>query len=259
MTAAASARPGPRDPSSLPTRVHEPAAETKDLAQTLSELARKLEAEDDTQVMLADLVAAAVEQIPGADEGSISIVLARKEVSSQSPSSDLPRRVDALQTETGEGPCLDAVYQERTVQVPDMATETRWPKFARRAAAAGAGSMLSFQLWVEGDNLGALNLYGHEREAFTEESEHVGLLFVSHAAVAMAGAQKLDQMRQGLDTRDLIGQAVGILIERHKLDGQRAFALLVRASQQRHVKLRDLAADLVHTGETASIAPTPSG
>jgi hypothetical protein len=229
--------------------------ELGDLAQTLSELARKLEAEDDTETMLGDLVAAAVAQIPGADEGSISVVLARKDVSSQSPSGDLPRRVDALQTETGEGPCLDAVYQEKTVGVPDMASETRWPKFASRATEAGAGSMLSFQLWVEGDNLGALNLYGRRPHAFTEESEQVGLLFVSHAAVAMASAQKLDHLLEGLGTRDVIGQAKGILMERFSIDAQKAFSLLVRASQQRHAKVRDLADELASTGKIASVTP----
>ncbi|MGI3780285.1 MAG: GAF and ANTAR domain-containing protein [Janthinobacterium lividum] len=251
-----SLQPDPEEADQAPVYSSAPPADLNELAQTLGELARTLEAEDDTQAMLNDLVAAAVAQIPGVDEGSISIVIARKDVSSQSPSSDLPRRVDALQTETGEGPCLDAVYKEKTVRVPDMASETRWPKFARRAAEAGAGSMLSFQLWVEGDNLGALNLYGRERDSFTEESEQIGLLFVSHASVAMAGAQKLDQLTESLATRDVIGQAVGILMERYKIGSQKAFSLLVRASQRRHVKLRDLAADLVHTGETPTDAPT---
>jgi putative methionine-R-sulfoxide reductase with GAF domain len=219
------------------------------LAQTLSELARTLEAEDDTEQMLADLVAAAVAQIPGVDEGSISVVQARREVVSQSPSGDLPQRVDALQAETGEGPCLDATYEQRVVQVPDMRSETRWPHFARRAAEAGAASMLSFQLWVDGDNLGALNLYGREPNAFGEESVQIGLLFVSHAAVAMAGAQKQDQLLSGLDARDLIGQAKGILMERYKVDAQKAFALLVRASQHTNRKLRDVAAELATTGQ----------
>jgi hypothetical protein len=218
-----------------------------------------LEAEDDTDLMLDDLVAAAVAQIPGVDEGSISVVVARRDVSSQSPTGDLPRRVDALQTETGEGPCLDAVFKERVVRVPDLASETRWPRFARRAAAAGAGSMLSFQLWVEGDNLGALNLYGRQPHAFDEESVQVGLLFVAHAAVAMAGAQKHDQLTAGLATRDLIGQAKGILMERYQIDAQRAFALLVRASQHRNRKLRDLAAELTTTGQIASVTPPTPG
>lgn len=220
-----------------------------ELAQTLSELARSLEAEDDTEQMLVELVAAAVAQIPGVDEGSISVVRSRRDVISHSPSGDLPARVDALQAETGEGPCLDAVFEERVVHVPDMRSETRWPHFAARAAEAGAASMLSFQLWVEGDSLGALNLYGRETHAFTEESEQIGLLFVSHAAVAMAGAQKQDQVLARLDARDLIGQAKGILMERYKINALKAFALLVRASQQTNRKLRDVAAELALTGQ----------
>jgi len=248
MARATSSQPDPKADSHATGGRPAAGSDVDRLARQLSELARTLEAEDDTEAMLHDLVAAAVLQIPGVDEGSISVVLARRDVSSQSPSSDLPRLVDAIQTETGQGPCLDAVYQERVVRVPDMASETRWPKFARRAADAGAGSMLSFQLWVKGDNLGALNLYGRRPNAFTEESEQVGLLFVSHAAVAMAGAQKHDQLNAGLATRDLIGQAKGILMERYKIDAQRAFALLVRVSQARNRKVHDLAAELTGTG-----------
>ena len=77
--------------------------------------------------------------IPGAEEGSISVVTDRTNVGSQAPSSDLPRRVDALQAETGQGPCLDAAFTHRTVRVSDMSTEQRWPEFARRASEAAAG------------------------------------------------------------------------------------------------------------------------
>jgi hypothetical protein len=242
---------GAAGPEAGPASAHGPAggAAGNELAQTLSALARTLEAEDDTEQMLGDLVTAAVAQIPGVDEGSISVVRARRDVISQSPSSDLPERVDALQAETGEGPCLDAVFEERVVHVPDMGSERRWPHFAARAAEAGAASMLSLRLWVEGDDLGALNLYGREAHAFTEESEQIGLLFVSHAAVAMAGAQKQDNLLAGLDARDLIGQAKGILMERYKIDALKAFALLVRASQHSNRKLRDIATELALTGE----------
>jgi hypothetical protein len=132
--------------------------------------------------------------------------------------------VDKLQEEVGQGPCLDAAYQEETVRVADMASETRWPLFAARALAAGAGSMLAFQLYVEHDNLGALNLYSYEAHSFDDESEHVGLLFASH------------------------GQAQGILMERHKISGDQAFAVLARASQNSNIKLRDVAEHLVLSG-----------
>ena len=223
-----------------------------ELALQLGDLARSLEEEDDPEATLVKVVAAAVALIPGAQEGSISVVRGRRDVESQAPSSELPRQVDALQAETGEGPCMDAVFEQQTVRVPDMATEARWPRFAARAHALGAGSMLSFQLYVEGDNLGALNLYSRERNAFDDESEHVGLLFATHAAVAFAGVQKESQLRQAIATRDLIGIAKGILVERHKVTPDQAFTLLTRASQNTNRKLREVADDLVHSGQLAA-------
>ncbi|MGH3539630.1 MAG: ANTAR domain-containing protein [Pseudonocardiaceae bacterium] len=144
---------------------------------------------------------------------------------------------------------MDAIYVEQTVRVSDTASEDRWPEFAKRAAQLGVGSMLSFQLYVVGDNLGALNLYNREPDAFDDESEHVGLLFASHAAVAMAGAQRNEQLIRAIGTRDLIGQAKGILMERHKLTAEQAFMLLVRASQATHTKLRDIAEQLTTVGQ----------
>jgi transcriptional regulator with GAF, ATPase, and Fis domain len=222
-----------------------------ELATQLSELARLLQHEENSQATLERLVLAAVTLIPGAEEGSISVVTGRSHVESQAPSSDLPRRVDALQVETGQGPCLDAAFEQHTVRVSDMSTEQRWPAFAARASDAGVGSMLAFQLYVEGDNLGALNLYAKQTDAFDDESEHVGLLFAAHAAVAYAAVHHQDNLRNAMETRDLIGQAKGILMERYKLTGEQAFELLVQASQATHSKLRDVADELVHSGSLA--------
>jgi GAF domain-containing protein len=97
-----------------------------------------------------------------------------------------------------------------------MCAEQWWPQFTTRAAEHGIGSMLSFQLYVSGDNLGALNLYNSSPEAFSDESEHVGLLLASHAAVAVAGAQHEEHLLHAIAARDLIGQAKGILMERYK-------------------------------------------
>jgi transcriptional regulator with GAF, ATPase, and Fis domain len=222
-------------------------AEVADLAGQLGALARSLEALDDTATMLDEVVATAVRLIPGVQQASLSVVTSRRHVSPQHASGELPRTVDALQTETGEGPCLDAVDEHRTVRVPDMGHEQRWPAFARRAYEAGAGSMLSFQLYVEGDNLGALNLYSREPHAFDDESEQVGLLFASHAAVAFAGAQKVDHLHRALDSRDQIGQAKGILMERYHVDADQAFRMLVRLSSAHERKLHDVADELTRT------------
>lgn len=217
-------------------------------AVLFSAFARTVQQQDDPGSTLVEIVRAAVELVPGCDEGSISVVLGRRRVTSQAPPGDLPRVVDALQEKLGQGPCLDAAYEQETVRVSDMAIEQRWPLFTRGALEAGAAGMLSFQLYVEGDNLGALNLFTRRRNAFDDESEHVGLLFAAHAAVAYSAAQQQASAARVVATRQLIGRAEGILMERHKLTADQAFALLVRASQQGNVKLRDVASRLVHSG-----------
>jgi hypothetical protein len=170
--------------------------------------------------------------------------------------------VDAVQTETGQGPCIDAAYEHETVRVPDMASEERWPQFAARAFALGAASMLSIQLWVQGGDLGALNLFSRTAGSFTDESEHVGPLFASHAAIAFAGADKVHHLNIAIARRDLIGQAKGILMERFKITAVQAFSILVRVSQDSNRRLFDVAEELTHTGHlnqrTALPVQTPA-
>lgn len=241
-------RPEPSD------RVRPRRPDVHELAEQLGRLARQLEAEDSTGTMLDEIVAAAVQLVPGAEEASISLVVARRQITSPHRTGELPRIVDAIQTETGEGPCLDAAYEHQTVRVPDLRHEQRWPRFARRAYESGAGSMLSFQLYVQGDTMGALNLYNRAPDGFDEESEQIGLLFASHAAVAFADAQKLDRLDRAIASRDLIGQAKGMLMERYRIDGDGAFRVLARASQSSNRPLREVAQELVSTGRLAVLA-----
>ena len=220
-----------------------------DLAASFSHFARLVQQQHESpEATLAEIVRSAVGLIPGCDDGSISVVVGRRTVKSHAASSELPRILDALQESLGQGPCLDAVYEQETVRVTDMASETRWPEFSEAALAAGAAGMLSCRLYVEGDNLGALNLLSRTPGAFDDESEHVGLLFAAHAAVAFAAAQQQAGMNRVVATRQLIGQAQGILMERHKLTSDMAFALLVRVSQHRNAKLREVAEGLVLSG-----------
>lgn len=221
------------------------------LATTLSRFAREVQQEDDPDRTLAVIVQHAVALIPGCDEASISVVIGRKQVDSEAASGELPRAVDALQERTGQGPCLDAAYEHKTVRVPDMASETRWPDFTPRALAAGAAGMMSLQLFVEGDDLGALNLFSRRAWSFDDESEHIGLLFAAHAALAYSAVQQQARSASSIAIRQLIGQAQGVLMERHKITDDQAFALLVKASQHTNTKLRDVAEQLVHSGQVA--------
>ena len=219
------------------------------MADQLGELARELQQETDFAQVLARIVAAAVALIPGTGAGSISVVEGRRSMRSYAPSSGLAATVDRLQERFGEGPCLDAIRQQRTVRVPDVGREDRWPNFAPAAAAEGAASMLCFQLYVDGGSLGALNLYGHDAHAFTAESEEVGRVVAAHAAVAFADAKRISNLEEALATRDVIGRAKGILMERHRITDQQAFLLLSTASSRTNTKLRDVAEHLVTTGK----------
>lgn len=256
MTDTRSSTGGKGQPSTANTGT----ADLNQLAEDFGGLARNLEEHDDPDLMLAEIIAAAVAMVPGVDEGSVSVVTGRRNIGSQAPTGDLPVEVDALQEETQQGPCLDAAYEQLTVRVDDMASETRWPEFARRASQAGAASMLSLQLYVEGDNLGALNLYSRTPRAFDDESEQVGLLFASHAAVAYAGVRKEAQLAKAVVSRDVIGQAKGILMERYNISGERAFLVLTRISQDTNRKLYDIANELVRQRTIPGIPPrqTPS-
>lgn len=224
------------------------------LAQQLTDLARTLHQRAHPDDVLRTVVHAAIQLIPGVEEGSISVVLGRKDASSRAPSGELPSLVDDIQTELGEGPCLEAAYLERTVRVPDMNTEQRWPRFARRAAELGVGSMLAFQLYVDDDNLGALNLYSRKVNAFSDESEHIGQLVAGHAAVAFAEAEETSNLQLAVSSRDRIGQAKGILMERYKITEQEAFLILARASQNTNIKLIRICDHLTETGEIPGVS-----
>ena len=224
-----------------------PAAQA--LGEVMSRAARTLQEEHgDVEATLQTITTLAIGAVPHAERCSISYVIARKQVEPRASSSELPGQIDALQGEIGQGPCLDAVWEHEVVRVDDVRADERWPMFAARASALGVGSMMCFQLFVDGDRLGAFNLHSRTPGAFDDESETIARMLAAHASVALAGAQYETNLRKGLDSRDLIGQAKGILMERHELTADQAFGVLARASQHLNRRLVDVAHELSETG-----------
>jgi GAF domain-containing protein len=117
----------------------------------------------------------------------------------------------------------------------------------RVAQATGARSSFSVRLFTVQDTLGALNMYSSTAAAFSAEDQQEGLAIAAHIAVAVAAAQNLEQLETALDSRTIIAQACGLVMERFDIDSIRAFALLTRLSSTQNVKLRDIAAELVLT------------
>jgi transcriptional regulator with GAF, ATPase, and Fis domain len=212
-----------------------------ELAETFADVARALLDEEDVDGTLNKITALAVDTIDGCDHAGVSLVQGRH-ITTRAATDDIPGHVDATQYQTDQGPCLDAIRAHETFRIDDLAAEDRWPRFSRRAAEeTGVASMLSFRLFVDGDTMGALNLYSKQRAAFDDEALAMGSVFATHAAVALSGAQHDEQMRLALQSRDVIGQAKGILMARQHVSADEAFAILRRASQRMNVKLRELA------------------
>jgi hypothetical protein len=198
---------------------------------------------DDT---LRVITAGAAEAVPGVDFASISITGKDRGIQTLAPTDDLALRADELQYEIGEGPCLDAVLDEPIVQVDDIATDLRWPQYGPRAAKElGIGSQLAFQFRAEPHARGGINLYSHQSHDLTVESRQIGAMFANLAAVALGWNREHTNLNEALKTRNDIGQAVGLLMERYRLDPDRAFSFLVRTSQAGNIKLREVAAGII--------------
>jgi transcriptional regulator with GAF, ATPase, and Fis domain len=218
------------------------------LAEMLSASARLLQAEPDFETTLEAVVAVTLSNVPGAEHAGITTLDKSQRPLTPAASHELVEAVDAVQYQLREGPCLSALQGHATMLSDDLADDERWPRFGPRAVELGVQSMVSFQLFVHAGTVGALNLYARDRRAFNEDSVAIGQLLAAHAAIAMVAARNAHEMKQALSTRDVIGQAKGILMERHKIGAYEAFGLLVRASQDTNRKLRDIAVMVTDTG-----------
>lgn len=221
-----------------------------EVAEVMSEVAAALQSPMDLDETLELITRSAADTIPGIIEASISITTKDREIKTLAPTGPVVTRADHLQYELGEGPCLDAALDDPIVAVNDLATDERWPDFGPKAAALGFGSQVAFQFRAEPHVRGALNLYALEPNSIDQDSVQLGSMFAGQIAVAMGWARQDQTMTEALATRNVIGQAVGIVMERYKVDSDRAFAFLVRLSQTRNTKLRTVATALVDQSNT---------
>lgn len=228
------------------------AVATVPFAEAVADVVIKMHRSGDPGSVLDEVVAGAVGVVTGCEHAALVIYDKSDQLVAQAVSSDATAPMIALQNELAQGPCRDTAARNLITRAPDVPTDLRWPAFAARAAGLGIGSMLCVPLSVGDHTYGSLSMASGTRGAFTDESEALAAVFATHAAISMADARQLASLKEAVQTRDLIGQAKGILMERFKMTETVAFAALVRESQHSNVKLRIVCQDLCDTGELPS-------
>lgn len=215
-----------------------------DLARGLSEAL----APGDLESTLSSITAAAVDLLPDVDYASMTIRRADDRLETVAPTDGLIKVLDAAQYELREGPCYQAAVEAVHVTSPDLASDQRFPRYAAVAVAAGIHAQAGLQLFDNRGSQGALNLYSKKVGALGDLGV-LGPLFAHQSAMAVDYAREIENLREAVESRGLIGRAVGILMERYRLDDARAFGFLVRLSQHENVKVRVLAEDLIRQVE----------
>jgi GAF domain-containing protein len=200
-------------------------------------------------------------QLAAAGQGSCAITVRLDDKSRTVASSDaLAARADEIQYAQGEGPCLEAMRTGVVVAAPDLATDDRWGNYRSYALAQGVRSVLSTPMGVDGQRFGALNLYSTEAGTFDTAARAQAERWAQQASGAVGVALRLaeqtrhgQQLSEALTSRSIIDQAIGILMAQQRCSPEVAFGILRSASQGRNVKLRTIAADIVHAvgGESA--------
>lgn len=232
-----------------------------ELAADLADVAEQIAVADTLESASLVAAEAACRLVPGVEQASISLAHRGKGIDTLAATAPMVISADLAQVETGQGPCINAAWKDRVARLDDTSTDSTWPAFSARAHDLGVGSMLSFQLSLDDDQdddderIGALNCYNSRPRAFTLECVRIGLLLSVHVSVGVSNAERVAHMRRALQTRDVIGQAKGMLMVRYAVGPDEAFAMLVRQSKDTNTPLREVAGQLVR-GVTAAKART---
>jgi GAF domain-containing protein len=227
----------------------------------LDELGRLLLAEQTAPSVLQRIVDLVAQAMPAGAEVSITLIRGERPTTAAF-TGQLADDLDETQYERGHGPCLEAALSGQLIEIADARTEDRWPAFVPSLLERGALSSLAAP--VPAAHLSAgLNVYARPARAFTDKERSVLVSFAAYAGAALTNMDALQDARdlaknlqKAMEVRSVIEQAKGILIERHKLTAEQAFRLLAESSMHTNRKVRDVAEDLVLTGELTVPPPT---
>lgn len=218
-----------------------------ELAMRMAELARTVASPRSLQEVFAGVTAAAKELIPGVDTAGVLLIAANNSFESLGGLDDLPRELDELQMRFDEGPCRQAALADVVVRTDDFRSEQRWPRFSPASVELGVLSGLSFKLYTADRTAGALNLFGFSANPWDEDAVTTGTVLAAHAASAIVASRQEAQLKTALLTRDRIGQAKGVIMERYKVDDVQAFEIMRQLSQHSNTRLAEIAAQIIES------------
>ncbi|WP_435768819.1 GAF and ANTAR domain-containing protein [Nocardioides sp. SYSU DS0651] len=216
-------------------------------AEALTDAARTIHAPRSVEDTLSAIVRAAVETVPGFDDVGISVAHPDGEIETLAGTGLLVWELDDWQYKLGEGPCYDAIRGAGVRLMHDADAEERWPNYLAKARTKGLRSQMGLQLYTDDGTVGGLNFYSTSRTGIDEDAVELAELFATHAAIALGRARHEDDLNQSVVSRQVIGTAVGIVMERHQLGEARAFEFLVRAATTSDVTLRAVAEEVVRS------------
>ncbi|WNG92109.1 GAF and ANTAR domain-containing protein [Mycobacterium sp. ITM-2016-00318] len=218
-----------------------------DLAVRMADLARTVAGPRSVNDVLSDVTTAVMELIPGTDTAGVLMIGKGGKFESLAGITELPHKLDELQMTFNEGPCVQAALDEVIVRTDDFRTENRWPKYSPAVVELGVLSGVSFKLYTTSRTAGALNLFSFKPHAFDGQDETIGTVLAAHAAAAILASREGEELQSALSTRDRIGQAKGIIMERFNVDDVRAFDMLRKLSQDSNTRLVDIAQRVIDT------------
>ncbi|MBE7191552.1 MAG: GAF and ANTAR domain-containing protein [Gordonia polyisoprenivorans] len=211
--------------------------------------------DDVIETMLSTITRGAVAAIPGAARAAICLV-DNGEVVSLAGTDSIAGRLDELQAKHDAGPCLDAAWCQRHVHVSDYGFDRRWPAYIPDVLAlTPVRSTIAVQLYRTENSMAALNIHADHPRTFDTTAIVTASAFATQAALALHAEARETQFRTALASRDIIGQAKGIIMKEFAVDADGAFDLLRRMSQETNVRLVDLARRLVELDIPST--PTP--
>ncbi|CAA0096306.1 Uncharacterised protein [Mycolicibacterium vanbaalenii] len=206
----------------------------------------------DSDTVVAELAEHAAVEIPGAQYAGITLTRNAKKVDTPAASHHWPLLLDKIQERHQEGPCLTAAWDEKIIHVADLATDDRFPNYRRDVLAeTPIRSIMAFQMFIAGETVGALNVFSEQPGAFDTDSRDLGRVFAAHSSVAWNSARRDEQFRRALSSRDIIGQAKGMIMERYGVNAVQAFELLRKLSQDSNVPLIKVATGLVEDAQSS--------